>query len=184
MKKYRRKKPIGFAVAFCLAAALIWAWQVRVEKGADTTPVAGGMSDGITGRKSFDDAVRHEIRKNFEAACDELNKGIAEKKEREPLALTYVEVGDGPSMTYLYTVSKEAMNGFSKENMRIKVSSAVCGVPEMRDYMQYGVYYTYVYQDEDGKGLFQMRVDDKLCTMIEQEAAKADGKGAAGSQAK
>ena len=65
------------------------------------------------------------------------------------------------------------------------VIERTCSVPEMRDYMQYGVFYTYVYEDGQGKEIMSLTVDEAACEVHEREKAKKDvnGTGQAGSQA-
>ncbi len=157
----KHKHLTGLAVLFCIIFALFWAWQQRVEKEAEQAPVLGGMDDGFT-------AVRREVGKNFEKASAELNEQIATKKEKGDLELTGTEVDDGPSMTYVYTVKKPLENTISEEKIFPLVADKVCSIPEMRDYMPYGVYYTYVYCNEENKELLRIRVDESVCIKKEQ----------------
>ena len=52
------------------------------------------------------------------------------------------------------------------------VIERTCSVPEMRDYMQYGVFYTYVYEDGQGKEIMSLTVDEAACEAHEREKAK------------
>ena len=96
------------------------------------------------------------------------------------IVLKRVEVGEGPSMTYHYVLE----NGAAALDTE-PVVERTCSVPEMRDYMQYGVFYTYVYEDGQGKELLSLTVDEAACEAHEREKAKKDvnGTGQAGSQA-
>ena len=163
----KHKHWTGLAVLFCIIIALFWAWQQRVEKEAEQAPVLGGMDDGFT-------AVRREVRKNFEKASAELNEQIAARKEKGDLELSGTAVGDGPSMTYTYTVKKPLENTIPEEKIFPLIAGKVCSIPEMRDYMPYGVYYIYVYRDEENKELLRIRVDESVCIKKEQADSKKD----------
>ena len=78
-----------------------------------------------------------------------------------------VEVGEGPSMTYHYVLENGAV-----ELDTAPVIERTCSVPEMRDYMQYGVFYTYVYEDGQGKEIMSLTVDEAACEAHEREKAK------------
>ena len=165
----KQKHWTGLVVLLCIMIALSWAWHEREEKGADKTPVLGGM-DG-----RMDDgfgALREEVRKNFVQVCAELNEQIAARKTSGDLELSSAEVGDGPSMTYVYTVKKPLDAELSRVKVFSHVAGEVCNIPEMRDFMPYGVYYTYVYRDEGNKDLFSLRIDEDVCKKYEELAPK------------
>ncbi len=163
----KQKHWTGLVVLLCIMIALSWAWHEREDKGADKTPVLGGMDDGFG-------AVRNEVRKNFEKACAELNEKIAARTTSGDLELSSAEVGDGPSMTYVYTVKKPLDAETSRDKVFAIVADKVCNIPEMRDYMPYGIYYTYVYRDEENRELFSLRIDEDVCKKHEQSAAPKD----------
>ena len=169
----KQKHWTGLVVLLCIMIALSWAWHEREEKGADKTPVLGGMNGVIDGGK--DDgfgALRNEVRKNFEKVAAELNEQIAARKTSGELELASAEVGDGPSMTYIYTVKKPLDAELSRVKVFSHVAGEVCNIPEMRDFMPYGVYYTYVYRDEGNKDLFSLRIDEEVCKKYEEIAPK------------
>ncbi len=160
----KQKQWTGLVVLLCILIALSWAWHAREDKGADKTPVLGGMDDGFG-------ALRNEVRKNFVQVCSELNEQIAARKTSGELELSSAEVGDGPSMTYIYTVKKPLDAQISKDKVFSHVADKVCNIPEMRDFMPYGVYYTYVYRNEENRELFSLRIDEAVCKKHEKEAS-------------
>ena len=163
---------IGLVVVCLLVCALVWAWQAREDKKVSSMPLQTGLEE------SFRD-LKVEIAKRFAQAADLLNKD-APKTLQPGIVLKRVEVGEGPSMTYHYVLE----NGAAALDTA-PVIERTCSVPEMRDYMQYGVFYTYVYEDGQGKEIMSLTVDEAACEAHEREKAKKDvnGTGQAGSQA-
>ena len=125
---------IGLVVVCLLVCALVWAWQAREDKKVSSMPLQAGLEE------SFRD-LKVEIARRFAEAADLLNKD-APKTLQPGIVMKRVEVGEGPSMTYHYVLENGAV-----ELDTAPVIERTCSVPEMRDYMQYGVFYTYVYED-------------------------------------
>lgn len=45
---------------------------------------------------------------------------------------------------------------------------------DMRDYMEYGASYRYIYEDSDGKELFRFTVDGSSCLRSDAEKKKTE----------
>ncbi len=157
-----QRQIIGAVVLALAAAALLWAWQVREREGVSHAPVRAGLNSG-------EDALRAHVRENFEKIASELNRQ-ARETGGEAVALRFVDVGEGPSITYLYRVDTSRAP-FDAARARRVLAGQCCGMPEMRDYMPYGVYYEYVYVDADDRELLRTRVDEAVCRALEASAA-------------
>lgn len=154
------KKLIGAAVLVAGICALVWAWQVREEKQVTAVPVQAELEE------SFRD-LKIEIGKRFAEAATLLNAD-APKQLAPGVTLKHVEAAEGPSMTYHYV-----LDGQTAAPSGEPVLAQVCSIPEMRDYMQYGVFYTYSYETAAGDVLVQLRIDEAACKAHELEKAKA-----------
>ncbi|MDO5536729.1 MAG: hypothetical protein Q4F72_04290 [Desulfovibrionaceae bacterium] len=164
----------GAIVAALILGAIFWAWQAREEKNVSRAPVKAGLEDG------FRD-LRREVRKNFEQAAEMLNSQAAEHAN-EPARLAKAEVGDGPSMIYHYALRRSETAVPAEADARAVLLEQTCAVPEMRDYMQYGVYYVFVYADETEE-LFRVRVDEEACKRHEEAAAASGAQQPAATEA-
>lgn len=160
-----QKKIIGATVLLACICALVWAWQTREEQQVSPVPVQAELDE------SFRD-LKIEIGKRFAEAADMLNAEVP-RNLSEGVTLRHVEAEDGPSMTYHYVlVGAEAPDGDP-------VLAQVCSTPEMRDYMQYGVFYTYRYEDAQGKELLVLRIDEDACKASDLKRAKEQAGAAA-----
>lgn len=153
----------GILVGIFLGFAVIWAWERYEEKGTSPVPVVSGLEE------SYRD-LRAEVRKRFEEAAQQLNAETP-KSFGDIITLRKVEVGEGPSMLYYYTVKgSEFREG---QEARSAVLDRVCSLPEMRDYMQYGVHYDYIYESAEGARLFDFVISEQACKA--HEAARPAG---------
>ncbi len=153
-----RQALLGAVIGILLVLALVWAWQTRESKNVSHMPVQVELDE------SFRD-LKMEIAKRFAQAADILNSD-APKQLQPGIVLKGVEVGEGPSMTYRYVVEKGVVRLEAEP-----VTERTCGIPEMRDYMQYGVFYKYVYEDGQGKELLSLTVDEAACKAHERQQA-------------
>jgi len=134
------------------------------------TPVS--QKDGTGG--TMEDSVRSEIQKQFEGAASILNKD-APKKMDEATTLLRADAGPGLLMTYRYALSGVGMELSSlAESSRRSVTERVCQTGDMRDYMEYGASYRYIYEDSDGKELFRFTVDGSSCLRSDAEKKKTE----------
>lgn len=137
------------------------------------TPVP--QKDGSGG--AVEDSVRSEIQKQFEGAASILNKD-APKKMDEATTLLRADAGPGLLMTYRYAFSGvsggETELSSLAESSRRSVTERVCQTGDMRDYMEYGASYRYIYEDSDGKELFRFTVDGSSCLRSDAEKKKTE----------
>ncbi len=167
MSEKNVKRAVGAAVLALAAAALVWAWQVRREEGVSQAPVTAGLESG-------ENALRAAVRENFEQSAAELNR-MAQEPTDEPVALRLVDVGEGPSLAYWYRVDTARMD-FDPAEVRRRLGEQTCAVPEMRDYMPYGVHYIFIYVDGGDRELLRARVDEDVCRALETAAEGAAGR--------
>lgn len=161
----------GVLVGIFLGFAVIWAWERYEERGTSPVPVVSGLEE------SYRD-LRAEVRKRFEEAARQLNAETP-KSFGDLITLRKVEVGEGPSMIYYYTVrGSEFREG---QEARAAVLDQVCSLPEMRDYMQYGVHYDYIYETAEGARLFDFVISEEACKAHEAAKAAQPAAPAAGS---
>ena len=137
------------------------------------TPVP--QKDGPGG--AMEDSVRSEIQKQFEGAASILNKD-APKKMDEATTLLRADAGPGLLMTYRYALSGvsggETELSSLAESSRRSVTERVCQTGDMRDYMEYGASYRYIYEDSDGKELFRFTVDGSSCLRSDAQKKKSE----------
>ena len=121
--------------------------------------------------------LKHGIpvsQKQFEGAASILNKD-APKKMDEATILLKADAGPGLLMTYRYALSGVGMELSSlAESSRRSVTERVCQTGDMRDYMEYGASYRYIYEDSSGKELFRFTVDGPSCLRAEAEKKKPE----------
>ena len=130
------------------------------------------QKDGTDG--TMEDSVRSEIQKQFEGAASILNKD-APKKMDEATILLKADAGPGLLMTYRYALSGVGMELSSlAESSRRSVTERVRQTGDMRDYMEYGASYRYIYEDSSGKELFRFTVDGPSCLRAEAEKKKPE----------
>lgn len=126
---------------------------------------------------AMEDSVRSEIQKQFEGAASILNKD-APKKMDEATTLLRADAGPGLLMTYRYALSGvsggETELSSLAESSRRSVTERVCQTGDMRDYMEYGASYRYIYEDSDGKELFRFTVDGSSCLRSDAEKKKTE----------
>ena len=131
------------------------------------TPVP--QKDGSGG--AVEDSVRSEIQKQFEGAASIL-------KMDEATTLLRADAGPGLLMTYRYALSGvsggETELSSLAESSRRSVTERVCQTGDMRDYMEYGASYRYIYEDSDGKELFRFTVDGSSCLRSDAEKKKTE----------
>ena len=112
-----------------------------------------------------------------QGAASILNKD-APKKMDEATTLLRADAGPGLLMTYRYALSGvsggETELSSLAESSRRSVTERVCQTGDMRDYMEYGASYRYIYEDSDGKELFRFTVDGSSCLRSDAEKKKTE----------
>ena len=95
-----------------------------------------------------------------------------------PTTLLRADAGPGLLMTYRYALSGvsggETELSSLAESSRRSVTERVCQTGDMRDYMEYGASYRYIYEDSDGKELFRFTVDGSSCLRSDAEKKKTE----------
>lgn len=165
---------LGVSVLLLAAAALWWSVDKRSESGVSFLPLRREVEESLKNRPRDDyGALRREIFENFRKAADYLNEN-SPMPAGPNLQLKRTEASrDGPSMTYTYVVDGEIRVGLESMD---PVMREVCSKPEMSDYMQYGVFYRYVYENAEGKVLMSFEVDEQTCKALGPAPKPALGK--------
>ncbi len=169
-----KKMLLGACVLLLAAAALWWSVGKRSESDVSLLPLKREVEESLKNRQRDDHgALRREIFENFRKAADYLNEN-SPMPAGPYLQLKHTEASkDGPSMTYTYVVDGEIKVGL--ESME-PVMREVCSKPEMSDYMQYGVFYRYVYENAEGRVLMSFEVDEQTCKALGPAPKPAPGK--------
>lgn len=158
---------VGLLVVLCVTAALGWSFQVREKQQIGHAPI----KSGVPSLENVFREMRAAIRANFEQVAADLNAQAAEHADA-PFRLSRAEVGDGPSMIYYYTLAGgETLP--DEQTLLARLAASGCTVPEMRDYMEYGVSYIFVYSYEQSGEFRRLRLDDNVCKAYAASTAQA-----------
>ena len=103
-----------------------------------------------------------------------MNKDVPKKLDNVTTLLG-AEAGPDLLLTYRYALSgvpegKEALSRTAEESRRA-VTDRVCRTRDMRDFMEYGAAYRYIYVSSAGEDLFSFTVDEAVCLKNEEAAA-------------
>lgn len=151
-----------------LGAAAVSAVLIFALKPSAPAPEKGGAGS------SMEASVREEIHKQFTVAAGVLNKDVPKKLD-DVTTLLGAEAGPDLLLTYRYALSglpggKEDLSRTAEESRRT-VTDKVCRTRDMRDFMEYGAAYRYIYESAAGEELFRFTVDEAACLKHEEAAA-------------
>ena len=147
------------------------------------------LMPGFASRGGADpaDSMENDIRKAVEEKFLEAARLLEPQLPRrlnDEVTLVGVQAGPGPTMTYRYTLHAAVEDTDADVKARLAqntVVAEVCRTPELRDYMDHGAWYRYIYADPAGRQILDFEVDEAACM---QREARETGIGREEGQGK
>ena len=129
--------------------------------------------DGSGSADSMENDIRKAVEEKFLEAARLLEPQLPRRLNDE-VTLVGVQAGPGPTMTYRYTLHAAVEGTDADVKARLAqntVVAEVCRTPELRDYMEHGAWYRYIYADPAGRQILDFEVDEAAC--VKREAREA-----------
>ena len=139
--------------------------------------------DGSGSADSMENDIRKAVEEKFLEAARLLEPQLPRRLNDE-VTLVGVQAGPGPTMTYRYTLHAAVEGTGADVKARLAqntVVAEVCRTPELRDYMEHGAWYRYIYADPAGRQILDFEVDEAACM---QREARETGIGREKGQGK
>ena len=174
----RNRGLLAVAAVIALVAFAFGVWKLM--PGFDSRGGSGGSGPA----DSMESDIRKAVEEKFREAARLLEPQLPRRLNDE-VTLVGVQAGPGPTMTYRY-VLHVAMDGADLDvKARLAqntVVAEVCRTPELRDYMDHGAWYRYIYADPEGRKVLDFEVDEAAC--VKREAREAGAAREANGQGK
>ena len=125
--------------------------------------------DGSGSADSMENDIRKAVEEKFLEAARLLEPQLPRRLNDE-VTLVGVQAGPGPTMTYRYTLHAAVEGTGADVKARLAqntVVAEVCRTPELRDYMEHGAWYRYIYADPAGRQILDFEVDEAACMQRE-----------------
>ncbi|MCR5259098.1 MAG: hypothetical protein K6E40_13195 [Desulfovibrio sp.] len=171
----RNRGVLAVAAVIALMAFAFGVWKLMpgfASRGG-AEPADGMESD-----------IRRAVEEKFREAARLLEPQLPRRLNDE-VTLVGVQAGPGPTMTYRYVLHVAVDGADLDVKARLAqntVVAEVCRTPELRDYMDHGAWYRYIYADPEGGKLLDFEVDEAAC--VKREAREAGVAREAGGQGK
>ncbi len=150
------------AVALAAFAFGVWKLMPGFAGRGGSAPADGMESD-----------IRKAVEEKFREAARLLEPQLPRRLNDE-VTLVGVQAGPGPAMTYRYVLHAAVDGADLDVKARLAQSTVVaevCRTPELRDYMDHGAWYRYIYADPGGRKILDFEVDEAAC--VKREAREA-----------
>ncbi|MCR5169894.1 MAG: GspS/AspS pilotin family protein [Desulfovibrio sp.] len=124
---------------------------------------------------SMESDIRKAVEEKFREAARLLEPQLPRRLNDE-VTLVGVQAGPGPTMTYRYVLHVTVDGADLDVKARLAqntVVAEVCRTPELRDYMDHGAWYRYIYADPEGRKVLDFEVDEAACAKREAREAGA-----------
>ena len=166
----RNRGLLAVAAAVALAAFAFGVWKLMPGFAS-----RGGAEPA----DSMESDIRKAVEEKFRDAARLLETQLPRRLNDE-VTLVGVQAGPGPAMTYRY-IRHAAVDGADLDvKARLAqnaVVAEVCRTPELRDYMDHGAWYRYIYADPAGRQILDFEVDEAACVKREAREAGAGKEG-------